>query len=810
VDVAWPAVLKPSGPFPRGIVWSPLVSTLDRYVIRETVAPFCLALGLFTFVVAVQPMLLQSQQLLAKGVPLPTVGLLLGLLLPSGLGVTIPMAFLSGLLMALGRLSGDREGVALLACGVSPLRLLRPVLLMAVVATGLTLYVMVELLPDGNQKYREVCYNLLAKQTQSDIKPREFYEKLPGKVLYVLDRRPEGGWAGVLLADTTQPDRPTIDVAQTGDIILDSTRREVTLVLHQATRYVPGDDPGTYETSRIDPESVTISADTLFGQPTYERGFPEMTIADLRARIAEVWKAGNIPSTEELYLQQKFSFPAACLVFALLGLAMGLHTRKEGKLASMVLGLGVVFIYYVFMTVATAWTKSHLIPPVLARWLPNIALAPIALGALWWRTRATGARMTLPWPDWRARVARLMTRPRDSGAAAPPAAAAAPRTVVVLRVPGLRLPRPRLLDLYVASRHVRVFALASTSLLALLYIGTIIDLSEKLFKGQATASMLAHYLWLSTPQFVYYIIPVATLVAVLTTIGGLTRTAELIVMRAGGVSLYRTAAPLVVLALVLSSFLFGLEEYVLAQSNRQAKALEDIIRDRPAHTIDVANHNWFAGRDGRIYYYAVFDIRRKALFGLSIFDTVTGPYRLARHTYVGRATFLSTTPGHPESGTWHAADGWTQQFSGSDAARAVRSTFATRDLGGLPVPTDFASSQVDADEMTFGELKDYITRLSHSGFSVAEQRVSLQNKIAFPFVTVVMTLIGIPFGVTMGRRGALYGIGLAIGLASAYWLLMVLFLAAGAATVLPAGLAAWAANILFATAASVMLLTVRT
>jgi LPS export ABC transporter permease LptG len=469
-----------------------------------------------------------------------------------------------------------------------------------------------------------------------------------------------------------------------------------------------------------------------------------------------------------------------------------------------------VFIYYVFMTIATAWTKSHLIPPVLARWVPNIALAPIALGALWWRTRATGARMTLPWPDWRARFARLTTRARDSGTTSPLAAAAAPRTVVVLRVPGLRLPRPRLLDLYVASRHVRVFVLASTGLLALLYIGTIIDLSEKLFKGQATAPMLARYLWLSTPQFAYYIIPVATLVAVLTTIGGLTRTSELIVMRAGGVSLYRTAAPLAVLALVASGFLFGLEEYVLAQSNRQAKALEDVIRGRAAHTIDVANHNWFAGRDGRIYYYAVFDVRRRTLFGLSVFDTATGPYRLVRHTHAGRAVFVSATIGHAESGTWRASDGWTQQFSDPESERAARSTFSTQTLAGLPLPTDFASSQVDANEMTFGELKDYITRLSHSGFSVSEQRVSLQNKIAFPLVTLVMTLIGVPFGVTMGRRGALYGIGLASGLASGYWLLMVLFLAAGAATVLPALLAAWAANILFVAVAAVMLLTVRT
>ncbi len=602
--------------------------------------------------------------------PIPTVGLLLGLLLPSGLGVTIPMAFLSGLLMALGRLSGDREGVALLACGVSPLRLLRPVLLMAVVAMGLTLYVMIDLLPDGNPgSTQESCYNLLAKQTQSDIKPREFYNKLPGKILYVLDRRPEGGWAGVLLADTTQPDRPTIDVAQTGDIILDSTRREVTLVLHQATRYSPGDDPGTYDTSKIDPESVTISADTLFGQPTYERGFPEMTITDLRARIAEVWKAGSIPSTEELYLQQKFSFPVACLVFALLGLAMGLHTRKEGKLASMVLGLGVVFIYYVLMTVATAWTKSHLIPPASARWVPNIALAPLGVAALWWRSRATGARMTWPsWLDWRAQVAKVKLAKvksdswgsrHDFPQRLPLPARPAARPAVILRLPVLHLPRPRLLDLYVGSCYLRVFVLAFIGLLAgALYISTIHRFVEKLFKGQATGPMVARYLWLSTPQFVYYIIPVATLVAVLTTMGGLTRTAELIVMRAGGVSLYRTAAPLVALALLLSGSLFGLEEYVLAQSNRQAKALEDVIRDRVA-TIDVGNHNWFAARDGRIYYYQVFDVRRQTLFGVSVFDTATGPYRLIRHTYAAQAQFVETTHGAAESATWRAANGWT-------------------------------------------------------------------------------------------------------------------------------------------------------
>ena len=108
--------------------WPSAVKTLDRYLIREIVPPFGLALGLFTFLLAVKPMLEYTQDLLVKGVPLQTIGFLLLMLLPQSLGVTIPMALLTGILMGLGRLSADREAVAMLACGVSPMRLLRPVM----------------------------------------------------------------------------------------------------------------------------------------------------------------------------------------------------------------------------------------------------------------------------------------------------------------------------------------------------------------------------------------------------------------------------------------------------------------------------------------------------------------------------------------------------------------------------------------------------------------------------------------------------------------------------------------------------------
>ena len=126
----------------------------------------------------------QLEQLLAKGVPWPTVGRIILLLSPQALGLTIPMALLVGLLIGLGRLSTDRESVALLACGVSPYRLLRPVLVLAGLATAATMYVMIEAIPDANQEYREILFATLTKKVESDIKPRVFFQEFPDWVLY--------------------------------------------------------------------------------------------------------------------------------------------------------------------------------------------------------------------------------------------------------------------------------------------------------------------------------------------------------------------------------------------------------------------------------------------------------------------------------------------------------------------------------------------------------------------------------------------------------------------------------------------------
>ena len=94
--------------------------------------------------------------------------------------------------------------------------------------------------------------------------------------------------------------------------------------------------------------------------------------------------------------------------------------------------------------------------------------------------------------------------------------------------------------------------------------------------------MFLNFLVQSSPQFITFIIPMAVLVAALGTIGGLTRSGELIVMRACGVSLYRAAVPLLFFAVLGSGLLFLLEERVLGEANKSAKLLQDVINNRRA------------------------------------------------------------------------------------------------------------------------------------------------------------------------------------------------------------------------------------
>lgn len=782
---------------------------VDRYAVREILPPYALALVVLTFMLMMQPIDRNAQALLAKGVSLPVIGHMLLLLVPQALAVTIPMAFLMGLLVAFGRLSADSEWVALQACGVSLTRLLRPVFLLSLLSWAATQWVLVDLVPRCNQAFREMEYSVVAARVEGEVKPRVFFEDFPDLVIYARDTAEGGrGWRDVFVADTGKAAAPLVTIAARGRMLLDRAGRTVRLVLEDRVSYRTGTDASGRAVFEANPSRSIVTdldPDRVFPRVVPAKGEAEKTVPELRQTIEEMRKQGQPTDRPEYYIHLKFSIPVACLVFALMGLGFGLSARRGGKLAAFALGAGVIFAYYLVMYQARSLSLGGRFPAWLAAWLPNIALGPVGVLVAWRRTRWAGS---LFGGGGRSIGRLLRTAPVRIGRRLPgPSGANAAREAGLDR-PRAWLPVPGILDRYIATISLRLQLLAFASLLGIFYISEFIDLSDKLFRGSTTSGTLLRYFAYETPQLFYYVIPISMLLATLVTVGALTRSSELVVMRACGVSLYRAALPLLALAAVSGGLMFGLEEYVLASSNRRASELEHQIRFGVARVPALAGRRWTAGRNGDIYHYDFFDAERGELRRFWRYQFDPRDWRLQRITYAESAAFR---PGSVDEGrglgSWECRQGWTRAIA--PGGEADYSAFATTAIAMEPADY-FGAEPPNASAMTVAELRAYIESMRAAGLDVLPQLVDLHRKIAFPLVTIVMTLLAVPFAVMTGRRGALYGIGVGIVFAILYWTASDVFGVVGSAGVLPPALAAWAPNLLFGAAAASLLLTVRT
>jgi LPS export ABC transporter permease LptF/LPS export ABC transporter permease LptG len=774
---------------------------IDRYVIREVIPPFLIALLVFTFVLIIPFIIDIAEEMIAKNVPAGTILRLMATLLPQALALTIPMSFLIGLLVGLGRLSADREVVVMMACGISPYRLLQPVLVFAVVCWGLSSWVMLRAMPDGNQRFRELTQEIVMNRAEGEVRPRVFFEDFPNLVLYVHEVPLDGkGWLDVMAADTSNPSTPVIYFAKRGRMAIDRQARTIHMVLEDGARHTTRlDDPAAYEVAEFESTIMSLDPASVFPRTGPQRGEREMYIEDLAALAGELRATGQSPHRPIMEIHKKFSLPIACFVFALLGVALGASHRKDGKLASFVLGIGVIFGYYVMLYTAEALTKGFWIPAWLAMWIPNIVLGGAGLFLLMRRARSADQPIRLALPAWLSRAA--APRPAEPGAAR-----LAAKPVLVIRIPRFNLPRPTLLDTYIAREYGRILVITTAAMLGLFYLSTFIDRSDKLFKGQVTLARLMEFMFWSTPQFFVYIIALAVLIAGLVTIGLLTKNSELVVMRACGISLYRTALPMVGFAMAAGAVLVGVQETVLATSNRRADQLDHEIRFGKPQTYGVLNRRWLVGRSGEVYHYQYYDPRNLELHSLSVFEFDPNDHRLVRRRYVQKAKYTADARSGAEP-EWALDQGWLREFAPNGDVPFSR---FTNQVQRFEAADYFVTEAREPDLMNFAQLRRYIDELRASGYNVLEHEVGLHRKVAFPFVTLVMTLIAVPFAVTTGRRGAMYGIGVGIVLALIYWVMISIFAAFGASGVLGPVLAAWAPNLIFGAVAAYLLLTVRT
>lgn len=291
---------------------------------------------------------------------------------------------------------------------------------------------------------------------------------------------------------------------------------------------------------------------------------------------------------------------------------------------------------------------------------------------------------------------------------------------------------------------------------------------------------------LKIPRMLSQVTPVAVLLSTLMTLGLLSRNSEVTAMKSSGVSLYRIVSPILVITFMVSIFSFLSNEYIVPHSNREAMFIEKVkIKKKSQKSFFRQNKIWYRG-DNAIYNIQLFEPDTNTLKGVTIY-------------YIGDGFSLLKRIDAKEA-VW---DGYSWQFYDVREDIFSNGGIASNSYRELSVmfpetPEAFGIEQRDSEEMGFGELREYISKLRNEGYDSTRLVVDLYSKLSSPFTALVMAFLGIPFALRGGRSaGIAFGVGISVLIGLGYWLVMSFGLSLGRAEALPPLLSAWGANIVF-------------
>jgi LPS export ABC transporter permease LptF/LPS export ABC transporter permease LptG len=763
---------------------------LTRYILWEVFSHGVIGTALFTFVIFMRDVSRILELVVRNSAPIPSVAEIFFLTVPMALTFTLPMGVLVGILIGLSRMAADSEVTALRASGVSAWRVVGIISVFAAGALALALLNNVVVAPRSAAALASLQNSLKNSQISFEIQPRVFYEDLKGYVLYVQDVEPASRaavWKNVFLADINNPAAPKVTLAQRAVVVTDNGVLTMNLENGSQQETDPG-NPDQYTISTFDKTSIPIPIPTAGAPPA-----PELVPAAEIKTMELIERARRDPPAKARWywieFHRRFALPTSCFVLTLVGIPLGLSSKKGGKSTGFVLTILLVFLYYFALSAGIAFARQGKVGPILGVWSADVLFALAGL-VLLYRVQKSSIDVVSFRAIWNDILGKFAGRRRSAEIGA---------SRSLLRRASSRF--PQILDDYVLRQFLEYFGLVLSTFIVLTLIFTFFELLGDIMRSRV--ALVMEFMVNVIPSTVYLITPLVVLIAVLVTFGLLQKSNELTAMKATGISLYRLIIPVVAISAMLSMSLFLFDQFYLPHANKRQDALRNEIKGKPAQTYLNPQRKWIFGAHHEIYYYEFFDSERNQFANLSVFEIDPKAFALTKRTFASHVFWNDSL------GKWVFERGWIRDL----AAAQVKDyrTFDVTTFTDVDEPPNYFKKEVKQySEMNFQELKAYIRELEQGGFDVVRLRVQLYKKLSYPLITLVMSILAIPFAVSAGRQGALKGVATAIGIAVVYWVTSGLFEAMGNVNQLPAALAAWSPDVIFALAGGYFMLKVPT
>lgn len=771
---------------------------LTRYILKEIFSHSLLGLLIFTFVIFIPHISHLLEMVVRHDLDGNDVLTLFLLPIPGILVLTLPMAVLVGILIGLSRMAADGEIIAARASGMGLASFIRPVMIFALFGWGTASWMSLVLAPRAGRMLNHMETRLEASQIPYEIRPRVFIEQFPNLLLYLEDvTGSRSRWRGVFIADTTERDSPKITLAERGMLVNDPGQGRLVLHLEQgATHEIDPQHSETYSVASFKDTDLPIQVQ----EPSQAETEKRTPSTDALPVLIEAAGNGRSPAAQRIArieLNYRFAIPFASLVLALVGIPLGLFSRKGGKAGGIMATIFLVFLYYVIMALGLSFAKQGRIPAGPGIWLANAVFGAAGLLML---ANLRQVRLRLQfiqdWMEDRGRSLRKLVErgPRKGYAAA---------SLGLHPHPTTRYRFFQILDGYVIREWLFYFAALLVTFTGIYTIFDFFQILGDIIRNHVGLEVILEYYRYLAPQVIYLMLPLSVLVATLVSFGLLTKSNEMTAIKSAGISLYRIAVPVLIAAILASGGMFALEDNYLPETNQRQDALRNQIKGKPAQTYLRPDRQWIFGQSDRIYNYRFFDADQNVFANLSVFEFDPQTFRLTRRVYAQRAFWEAPIHG------WVLEKGWVRDLEGDRVTSYTPFSVATfNEL--TEAPPYFKKEVKPSAQMSALELRSYIQELSQSGFDVVRLSVQLYRKFSFPLMAFVVALIGVPFAFTTGRKGAITGIATSIAIAILYWASTSLFEAMGNLSQLPPAVAAWSPDVLFGLGGVYLFLRVKT
>jgi lipopolysaccharide export system permease protein len=363
---------------------------IDRFISRELLVNLTFAVAVLSLVLVIGNIFRKLLPLLVNNdVPVEYLLTFIAYVLPFSLIFTIPWGLLTAVLLVFGRLSADNELVALRANGVGIHRICVSLGVIAVICTGVCLWLNVSVAPAAQQKMKATVLNLATRNPLALFGSDQVIDQFPGRKIYI-GKKEGNQLENIIVFEVNERSIPMRVVhARRGTLEADLPNQRLLMRLYDA-RYQQRDESDPYDLRRMRDGinmiegTLPISLEELYQK---ERKRPSRSAMSLEQLIEQLKsddpKQQSAGRTE---INKRFSFPFSCIAFALIAVPLGITTHRRETSMGFLISLCVAFSYFVFTIIADTLRGDPRWHPELLVWVPNVLF--IALGIWMFRRLA--------------------------------------------------------------------------------------------------------------------------------------------------------------------------------------------------------------------------------------------------------------------------------------------------------------------------------------------------------------------------------------------------------------------------------------